>query len=129
MDIYDQPNVKGWKGGQNWLTSQIYADRNQFIDFVIDGNKQFEKILNKRLEKFDIGTVSYHPKLKILNQKNAQTILDELTQKMIFEANEDLKQELNQLLKYDFDPKAENSEKSILKVYQFLAKSPEFQII
>ena len=129
MDIYDQPNVKGWKGGQNWLTSQIYADRNQFIDFVIDGNKQFEKILNKRLEKFDVGTVSYYPKLKILNQKNAQTILDELTQKMIFEANEDLKQELNQLLKYDFDPKAENSEKSILKVYQFLAKSPEFQII
>ena len=129
MDIYDQPNVKGWKGGQNWLTSQIYADRNQFIDFVIDGNKQFEKILNKRLEKFELGTISYNPKLKILNQKNAQTILNELTQKMLFEANEDLKQELNQLLKYDFDPKAENAEKSMLKVYQFLAKSPEFQII
>lgn len=129
MDIYDQPNVKGWKGGQNWLTSQIYADRNQFIDFIIDGNKQFEKILNKRLEKFELGTISYNPKLKILNKKNAQTILNELTQKMLFEANEDLKQELNQLLKYDFDPKAENAEKSILKVYQFLAKSPEFQII
>ena len=129
MDIYDQANVKGWKGGQNWLTSQIYADRNQFIDFIIDGNKQFEKILNKRLEKFELGTISYNPKLKILNKKNAQTILNELTQKMLFEANEDLKQELNQLLKYDFDPKAENAEKSILKVYQFLAKSPEFQII
>ena len=129
MDIYDQPNVKGWKGGQNWLTSQIYADRNQFIDFVIDGNKQFEKTLNKRLEKFELGTISYNPKLKILNQKNAQTILYELTQKMLFEANEDLKQELNQLMKYDFDPKAENAEKSMLKVYQFLAKSPEFQII
>ena len=129
MDIYDQPNVKGWKGGQNWLTSQIYADRNQFIDFVIDGNKQFEKTLNKRLEKFELGTISYNPKLKILNQKNAQTILNELTQKMLFEANEDLKQELNQLMKYDFDPKAENAEKSMLKVYQFLAKSPEFQII
>lgn len=129
MDIYDQANVKGWKGGQNWLTSQIYADRNQFIDFIIDGNKQFEKILNKRLEKFELGTISYNPKLKILNKKNAQTILNELTQKMLFEANEDLKQELNQLLKYDFDPKAENAEKSMLKVYQFLAKSPEFQII
>ena len=129
MDIYDQPNVKGWKGGQNWLTSQIYADRNQFIDFIIDGNKQFEKTLNKRLEKFELGTISYNPKLKILNQKNAQTILYELTQKMLFEANEDIKQELNQLLKYDFDPKAENAEKSMLKVYQFLAKSPEFQII
>jgi len=129
MDIYDQANVKGWKGGQNWLTSQIYADRNQFIDFIIDGNKQFEKILNKRLEKFELGTISYNPKLKILNKKNAQTILNELTQKMLFEANKDLKQELNQLLKYDFDPKAENAEKSMLKVYQFLAKSPEFQII
>ena len=129
MDIYDQPNVKGWKGGQNWLTSQIYADRNQFIDFIIDGNKQFEKILNKRLEKFELGAISYNPKLKILNKKNAQTILNELTQKMLFEANEDLKQELNQLLKYDFDPKSENAEKSMLKVYQFLAKSPEFQII
>ena len=129
MDIYDQPNVKGWKGAQNLLTSQIYADRNQFIDFIIDGNIQFEKTLNKRLEKFELGTISYNPKLKILNQKNAQTILYELTQKMLFEANEDLKQELNQLMKYDFDPKAENAEKSMLKVYQFLAKSPEFQII
>jgi uncharacterized protein (DUF1800 family) len=82
MDIYDQPNVKGWKGGQNWLTSQIYADRNQFIDFVIDGNKKFEKILNKRLEKFDLGTVSYNPKLKILRfMKLASLILEELMQK------------------------------------------------
>jgi len=129
MDIYDQPNVKGWKGGQNWLTSQIYADRNQFIDFVIDGNKQFKKILSKKLEKFDLGTISYNPKLKILNPKNAESILYELTQKMLFETDEDMKQELNQLLNYDFDPTAENAEKSILKVYQFLAKSPEFQII
>lgn len=129
MDIYNQPNVKGWKGGKDWLTSQIYADRNQFIDFVIDGNKQFEKVLNKRLEKFDLGTINYNPKLKIENRKSAQTILDELTQKMLFEANKELKEELNQLLKYDFDPAAENADKNILKVYQFLAKSPEFQII
>lgn len=129
MDIYDQPNVKGWKGGHHWLTSQIYADRNQFIDFVIDGNKRFEKILNRRLEKFDVGTISFTPKLEISNLKNASTILEELTQEMIYEADKDLQQELNQILKYDFDPTAENAEKSILKVYQFLAKSPEFQII
>ena len=59
MDIYDQPNVKGWKGGKDWLTSQIYADRNQFIDFIISGNKKYEKILNKRLEKFDIGVIDF----------------------------------------------------------------------
>ena len=55
--------------------------------------------------------------------------MEELTQKLIFETNEELENELNQLLKYDFDPKAENAEKVILKVYQFLAKTPEFQLI
>jgi hypothetical protein len=40
-----------------------------------------------------------------------------------------MKSELNQLLKYDFEPTAENAQQSILRVYQYLAKSPEFQII
>ena len=129
MDIYDQPNVKGWKGGKDWLTSQIYADRNQFIDFIISGNKKYEKILNKRLEKFDIGVIDFNPILNIKNKTNAKSILDELTQKMIFEVNGEMQLELNQLLKYDFDPKQENADKNILRVYQYLAKSPEFQII
>lgn len=129
MDIYDQPNVKGWKGGKDWLTSQIYADRNQFIDFIISGNKKYEKILNKRLEKFDIGVIDFNPVLNIKNKTNAKSILDELTQKMIFEVNGEMQLELNQLLKYDFDPKQENADKNILRVYQYLAKSPEFQII
>ena len=48
---------------------------------------------------------------------------------MIFESNPEMQTELNQLLKYDFDPKAANASKNILNVYQYLAKSPEFQII
>jgi len=129
MDIYDQPNVKGWKGGRDWLTSQIYAERNMFIDFIIDGNLKYEKLLNKRLEKFDVDSIHFKPELNLKNKKDARSILEELTQKMIFETNEELENELNQLLKYDFDPKAENAEKVILKVYQFLAKTPEFQLI
>ena len=129
MDLYDQTNVKGWKGGKDWLTSQIYADRNQFVDFVIDGNGRFQKALSKRLERFDMDAISFQPQLKISNASTAKTILEELTERMIFETNEDLKMALNQLLKYDFDPEASNAQKSILKVYQYLAKSPEFQII
>lgn len=129
MDVYDQPNVKGWKGGKDWLTSQIYADRNQFIDFIITGNQKFEKILNKRLEKFNVGTIHFDPHLKLQNTSNAKTILDEMTGKMIFETNEDMNAELSQLLKYDFDPNSEIAEHNILRVYQYLAKSPEFQII
>jgi hypothetical protein len=129
MDLYDQPNVKGWKGGQNWLTSQSYADRNQLIDFIVSDNKKYEMMLTKRLERFDAGTISFKPTLVVQNKENAQTILEELVQRMIFKSNEELQLELNQLLKYDFDPKAENAAKNILKVYQYLAKTPEFQLI
>ena len=60
---------------------------------------------------------------------NAKAILDEFCEKMIFETNEELISALNQILKYDFDPRAENAQKSLLSVYQYLAKTPEFQII
>ncbi len=129
MDMYDQPNVKGWKGGQNWLTSQSYADRNQFIDLLVSGNTRYEKMLSKRLEKLEVGALNFTPTLTIENMKNAKTILEELTNRMVFETNEEMLAELNQILKYDFDPSAENAAKSILKVYQYLAKSPEFQLI
>lgn len=129
MDIYDQPNVKGWKGGKEWLTSQTYADRNQFIDVVIDGNERYLNAMNKRLEKFNIETIAFNPTIKLNNSSNAKSILEELTDRMIFETNNELDMELNQLLKYDFDSKAPNAQKNILKVYQYLAKSPEFQII
>ncbi|MCB0443459.1 MAG: DUF1800 domain-containing protein [Flavobacterium sp.] len=129
MDLYDQPNVKGWKGGKDWLTAQIYADRNQFVDFIIDDNERFRKMLNKRLEKFEVGTISWQPNLHLKTSKNAKTILEELAERMVFETNETMQTELNQLLKYDFDPHAQNAKQSILRVYQYLAKSPEFQII
>ncbi len=129
MDIFDQPNVKGWKGGKDWLTAQIYADRNQLIDFIISGNPIFAERLSKRLEKLEIGKLSFQPRLALANPKNAKSILEELTDRMVFATNDDMWAELNQLLKYDFDVMAENASKNILNVYQYLAKTPEFQLI
>jgi uncharacterized protein (DUF1800 family) len=129
MDIYDQPNVKGWKGGQDWLSSQLYTNRNQFIDLIIDGNKRYMKQLERRVEKFDGSTLSLKPQLILINKKNANEIIEELCFRMIFETNNDMMAELKQLLKYDFDPQTENAQAAILRVYAYLAKSPEFQII
>ncbi|WP_369049025.1 DUF1800 family protein [Tenacibaculum sp. UWU-22] len=129
MDIYNQPNVKGWKGGKDWLTSQIYADRNQFIDFVIDRRKNYEKQLNKQLKKIKGGNVNFTPEININKDDSAKVILNELTDRMIFKTNKEMWSELNEILKYDFDPHAENVEKSVLRVYQYLAKRPEFQVI
>lgn len=130
MNMYDQPNVKGWKGGKEWLSSQIYADRNQFIDQIIDKNKGFEEMMRKGLEESENSqSNNFTPKLTLTNTQNATAIIEELTEKMIFEKDDDMQLALSQILKYDFNPNVENATKSILKVYQYLAKSPEFQII
>jgi len=69
MDILDQPNAKGWKGGQDWLTAQSYTDRNQMLDFIIDGNQRYQNMLNNRLEKFETEPVRFEPKLEIAKSK------------------------------------------------------------
>jgi uncharacterized protein (DUF1800 family) len=129
MDVFDQLNVKGWKGGRDWLTAQVYQDRKQLLDLIIIGQPKYQRILERRLEKFDIGEIAFIPNLSIRNKTSASTILNELTDRMVFEVDEDMQVELNQLLKYDFDPELENADKAILKVYRYLAQSPEFQII
>lgn len=129
MDIFDQPNVKGWKGGRDWLTAQIYQDRKQLLDLITVGHPKYLSMLKRRLEKFDVGEISFQPKLVIENNINATTILTELTNRMIFKADSDMQLALSQLLKYDFDPNADHADQAILKVYRYLAQSPEFQII
>ena len=37
MDLFNQPNVKGWEGGKSWLTSQVYLQRNNVADVLCDG--------------------------------------------------------------------------------------------
>jgi hypothetical protein len=32
MDLFNQPNVKGWDGGKSWLTTQIYLQREAVAD-------------------------------------------------------------------------------------------------
>jgi hypothetical protein len=86
-------------------------------------------MLQRRLEKFDVGEISFQPKLNIVNRVNAASILSELTNRVVFNVDEEMQLALNQLLKYDFDPEADNADKAILNVYRFLAQSPEFQII
>jgi len=69
-------------------------------------------VLSKRLEKFDVGTISLKPKLEIHDAGSAKSILAELTGRMIFETNEEMVADLNQVLKYDFDPQAVNAKKA-----------------
>jgi hypothetical protein len=73
--------------------------------------------------------LEFKPNLILHDTFDADAILNELSKSMIFEVDATMKEDLDNLLKYDFDPKAENAAKSILNVYHYLAKSPEFQLI
>ncbi|HEY6142297.1 MAG TPA: DUF1800 domain-containing protein, partial [Flavobacterium sp.] len=37
MDLFGQPNVKGWDGGNSWLTSQVFLQRNNAADLLCNG--------------------------------------------------------------------------------------------
>lgn len=129
MDLYNQPNVKGWMGGKDWLSAQIYNNRKQLVDFITYANKLFEKRIQEKLKQADIGAVVINPKLSLHETKNAESILKELTNRTLFEIDSTIEADLNQLLSYDFNPKAANADQAILNVYNYLAKTPEFQII
>jgi hypothetical protein len=47
MDLYNQVNVKGWDGGNVWLTSQIYLQRNNIADALCNG-RLFKKQQNEK---------------------------------------------------------------------------------
>ncbi len=129
MDLFDQPNVKGWDGGKFWLTSQIYLNRSQFVDFLTIGNKTFAKRLEKQLEKFEVGSLEFEPNLDFNKESKPQEIIQDLTDRLIFQTNEELNADVNAILKYDFNPKAENAHENVLRLFNYLAKTPEFQIV
>ncbi|QZT37180.1 DUF1800 domain-containing protein [Halosquirtibacter xylanolyticus] len=130
MDLYNQLNVKGWGGGKDWLTSQIFLNRQQFVDFVLYGNKSpLAKRLVNRVQKLEGTRVVFHPQLEFKKYAKAQSIIADVTNKMVFEVDENMQLELNNILLYDFDAQASNANQSVLNVYRYLARSAEFQII
>ena len=128
MDLFNQPNVKGWNGGKEWLTSQIYLQRNNVADLLCDGRSW-----NRRIQFTEDSMNESMPKLKVKvnynKNGNHQTIISELSNKLLFKNDENGQQEWESILKYDFNPKAENADYAVLRLFNAMIKTPEFQIV
>lgn len=130
MDLFNQPNVKGWNGGKEWLTSQIYLQRNNAADLLCNG-----KSLSRRKQFTDdeMMTESLNQLVKVkLNWDktgNNKTIIAELSDRLLFKTEENLQKELEMILKYDFNPKAESADFAVLRLFNAIVKTPEFQLI
>jgi hypothetical protein len=60
---------------------------------------------------------------------NNKTIIAELQDRLLFQTNENLQKDWETLLKYDFNPKAEGADNAVLRLFNNMIKTPEFQII
>lgn len=128
MDLFNQPNVKGWEGGRQWLTSQIYLQRNNVADFICSGRNPRSKIrFDQENEQVDGRPIKIG--LDWNNNGNNKTIIDELAGRLLFATDDDLQRDMEQVLKYDFDPKSESASSAVMRLFSYIVKTPEFQLI
>ncbi|MFK7000152.1 DUF1800 domain-containing protein [Flavobacterium oreochromis] len=126
MDLFNQPNVKGWKGGKSWLTSQTYLQRNHTADLLCSG-KLFNRIglIKEKRENTEYNFIP-HINWKGISNKD---IIKNLTAKLLFTVDEINQKDFEMVLKYDFDPESINAEQAILRLFNTIIKTPEFQLI
>ncbi|MFH6997502.1 DUF1800 domain-containing protein [Flavobacterium sp. FlaQc-57] len=132
MDLYNQVNVKGWDGGNSWLTSQIYLQRNNTSDMLCSGRSITRKVLNTmtpdsdkpktEVEKIDV-------KIDFDTNGNNKTIITELSNRLLFKVNDSMQKDMENLLKYDFDPKEDHANFAVIRLFDYIAKLPEYQLI
>lgn len=126
MDLYDQPNVKGWDGGNSWLTSQIYLQRNNVSDLLCSGRTISRKALNN-MDNMTIESINVS--IKFDSNQRPYQIIDDLSNANLFEVSDELQKDFESLLKYDFDPKSKNANEAVLRLFNFMTKTPEYQLI
>ncbi len=131
MDLFNQPNVKGWDGGNSWLTSQNFLQRNNVADLLCNG-----KNLDRRKPQNEENEMMIQTRNQIVNVKldwnksgTNKQIIAELSSKSLFNVDENLQQDFEKLLKYDFEGNNQGSENAVLRLFNAMAKTPEYQLI
>ncbi|UUW09673.1 DUF1800 domain-containing protein [Flavobacterium plurextorum] len=132
MDLYNQVNVKGWDGGNSWLTSQIYLQRNNTSDLLCSGRSITRKVLNTMnsdTEKPKSEFEKLNIKIDFDSNGNNKTIIAELSNRLLFNVNDATQKDMESLLKYDFDPKETHANFAVIRLFDYITKLPEYQLI
>jgi uncharacterized protein (DUF1800 family) len=131
MDLFNQPNVKGWDGGSAWLTSQVFLQRNNVADLLCNG----KNLIRAKKQNDENAMMNQNPnrqlkvKLDWDKEGNNKEIIAELEGRLLFKTDASDQLDFEKLLKYDFDSKTEGSENAVLRLFNFMVKIPEFQLI
>ena len=136
MDLFNQPNVKGWEGGKSWLTTQIYLQRAIVADAYCQGrlyNRQkTERDMEGNMEEKtnQKNKISKDKPIALNWQKGTnKVIIKDLTDRLLFGVSPEAQKDFETVLKYDFDPNAPNADQAVLRLFNTIIKEPEFQLI
>lgn len=132
MDLYNQVNVKGWDGGNSWLTSQIYLQRNNTSDLLCSGRSITRKVLNTMTSDAEKPKAEFEKievKIDFDPNGNNKTIITELSNRLLFKVNDSMQKDMENLLKYDFDPKEAHANFAVIRLFDYITKLPEYQLI
>ncbi len=130
MELFDQPNVKGWDGGTSWLTSQTYLQRTKIADLLCNGkpiNKRgLQMVNNLRMHKGE----KRFPKINLSPDAiDNKKIIEALSKRLLFAVDSETQMDMETILKYDFNPQQDNAQQAVLRLLNYIIKTPEFQII
>ena len=105
--------------------------RNNVADLFCNG-----KNLNRRKPQNEENEMITETRNQIVNVKldwnksgTNKQIIAELSSKSLFNVDENLQQDFEKLLKYDFEGNTEGSENAVLRLFNAMAKTPEYQLI
>jgi hypothetical protein len=56
-------------------------------------------------------------------------IISELKDRLLFHTDDYSQADFEKILKYDFDPKTAGSENAVMRLFNYMIKTPEFQLI
>jgi uncharacterized protein (DUF1800 family) len=132
MDLYNQPNVKGWDGGNSWLTSQIFLQRNNVSDLLCSGRNINRKTFNKipdEDQQPEIALEKINVSINFNKKGTNKDIIAELSNRLLFQIDESMQKDMENLLKYDFDPNETNAQNAVLRLFNYITKTPEYQLI
>ena len=143
MVLFNPPNVKGWDGGTAWLSSQKLLQRCGIVAAYANGNSmdsfKMKAAQMQIVDDLDMNQVAMFGKPRS-EQKTPTVFWDKsltdnkliiqyFAERLVFNVSKDMQTDMEQVLKYDFNPSEMNAQQAVTRLVEYIMKAPEYQLV
>jgi uncharacterized protein (DUF1800 family) len=124
--LFEPPDVRGWQGQRNWISTITYPTRNNFTDYLVNGYPSSSKPYMK------IDSINYAR--TYVNSEDAVKFIDDVTAQLIqFSLSDQRKSQLLSTMLdgaavYDWSTYSSSALSRLQKFFIALMRLPEFQL-